>query len=110
MRDSKRLGSRGSLAAVLVREPHDVGRVVGRDLDDERVLDRRDAVHRAWPEAIRVTGCEVARLERSADLSELEPGAAARALDRLRGLLADHRTEEGVLFDSRAWIVSARVI
>ena len=43
-------------------------------------------------------------------LATLEPGAAARALDRLRGLLADHRTEEGVLFDSRAWIVSARVI
>jgi len=42
-------------------------------------------------------------------LATLEAGAARRALDRLRRLLADHRTENGVLFDSRAWIVTAQV-
>lgn len=32
-----------------------------------------------------------------------------RALDRLRALLATHHTSSGVWFDSRAWIIAARV-
>jgi hypothetical protein len=40
-------------------------------------------------------------------LSRLDPAAAARALGRLREMLAGHLTGDGVWFDSRAWIVSA---
>ena len=43
-------------------------------------------------------------------LARLDAGAAERALDRLRRMLTDHLTGNGVLFDSRAWIVTARVV
>jgi SAM-dependent methyltransferase len=42
-------------------------------------------------------------------LARLDAGAAGRALDQLRRMLDDRCTEDGVLFDSRAWIVTARV-
>jgi SAM-dependent methyltransferase len=41
-------------------------------------------------------------------LARLSAPAAERALARLRGTLAAHRTDRGVLFDSRAWLVTAR--
>jgi SAM-dependent methyltransferase len=41
-------------------------------------------------------------------LSRLDPAAAARALGRLREMLAAHMSDNGVWFDSRAWIVAAR--
>jgi SAM-dependent methyltransferase len=41
-------------------------------------------------------------------LAGLEPPAADSAVERLRALIAAHQTERGVLFDSRAWIVTAR--
>jgi len=42
-------------------------------------------------------------------LANLEPAAAARAERRLHETLAAHlRGDDGVVFDSRAWIVSAR--
>jgi SAM-dependent methyltransferase len=41
-------------------------------------------------------------------LGRLEPAAAAGALGRLREMLAGHLNEDGVWFDSRAWIVTAR--
>lgn len=41
-------------------------------------------------------------------LARLDARAAERALDQLRGMLAGHLTDDGILFDSRAWIVSAR--
>ena len=41
-------------------------------------------------------------------LSRLDPAAAARALGRLREMLAAHMSSNGVWFDSRAWIVTAR--
>jgi SAM-dependent methyltransferase len=41
-------------------------------------------------------------------LDRLDPVAAARALERLREMLGGHLTGDGVRFDSRAWIVSAR--
>lgn len=34
--------------------------------------------------------------------------AADRALKRLRAILDEHNTGHGVVFDSRAWIVTAR--
>ena len=42
-------------------------------------------------------------------LTRLDAGAAERALDQLRRMLGGRFTESGVLFDSRAWIVTARV-
>ena len=41
-------------------------------------------------------------------LDRLDPDAAARALGRLRVMLAEHNGGRGVRFDSRAWIVTAR--
>jgi hypothetical protein len=42
-------------------------------------------------------------------LARLDPDARERALERLRETLAaHHRPDRGVVFDSRAWLVSAR--
>ncbi len=41
-------------------------------------------------------------------LKRLDPAAAARAVGRLREALAADISDEGVWFDSRAWIVTAR--
>ena len=41
-------------------------------------------------------------------LDRLEPAAAAHALGRLREMLAAHLSGDGVWFDSRAWIITAR--
>ena len=41
-------------------------------------------------------------------LSRMDAAAAARALERLREMLAAHLSGNGVWFDSRAWIVTAR--
>ncbi len=41
-------------------------------------------------------------------LKRLDPIAAERALERLREMLATHASGDGIWFDSRAWIVTAR--
>jgi hypothetical protein len=41
-------------------------------------------------------------------LKRLDPAAAARAVGRMRETLAAHLSDDGVWFDSRAWIVTAR--
>jgi len=41
-------------------------------------------------------------------LSRLDPAAAARALGRLREMLAAHMSGDGAWLDSRTWIVAAR--
>jgi SAM-dependent methyltransferase len=41
-------------------------------------------------------------------LERLDPLAAHRALERLREMLAAHGSGDGIWFDSRAWIVTAR--
>ncbi|GAA3343070.1 hypothetical protein GCM10020358_40390 [Amorphoplanes nipponensis] len=41
-------------------------------------------------------------------LRRLEPAAAAQTVERLRRALAEHRRDDGVWFDARAWIVTAR--
>ncbi len=41
-------------------------------------------------------------------LRQLEPAAAARAIGRLREMLAAHLGDDGVWFDSRAWLITAR--
>ena len=41
-------------------------------------------------------------------LKRLDPAAAARAAGRLRETLAAHLSDDGVWFNSRAWIVTAR--
>jgi hypothetical protein len=40
-------------------------------------------------------------------LADTNP-ARAKSIERLRALVAAHETREGVWFDSRAWIVTAR--
>src|SRR5262245_6205322 len=44
----------------------------------------------------------------SSTLKRLDPAAAARAAERLREALAAHLSDDGVWFNSRAWIVTAR--
>lgn len=41
-------------------------------------------------------------------LADMDAAEAENALERLRATLAAHRTSEGVLFDSRIWIIAAR--
>ena len=41
-------------------------------------------------------------------LAALEPEAAAQARRRLRAAVAEHDTDAGVYFDSRAWLIAAR--
>ena len=41
-------------------------------------------------------------------LERLTPEQAERACDRLRAVMVAHDTGQGVLFDSRVWIVTAR--
>jgi SAM-dependent methyltransferase len=41
-------------------------------------------------------------------LARLESAEAQRVLGKLRATLAAHQTDEGVQFDSRAWIITAR--
>jgi ubiquinone/menaquinone biosynthesis C-methylase UbiE len=41
-------------------------------------------------------------------LKRLDPAAAARAVGRLREALSAHLSDDGVWFDSRAWIITAR--
>jgi ubiquinone/menaquinone biosynthesis C-methylase UbiE len=41
-------------------------------------------------------------------LAKLDADAGKRVRDQLRGMLVGHLTDDGVLFDSRAWIVGAR--
>jgi SAM-dependent methyltransferase len=41
-------------------------------------------------------------------LKRLDPAAAARAVGRLREALAAHTSDDGVWFNSRAWIITAR--
>ena len=40
-------------------------------------------------------------------LKRLDPDAVTRAEDRLRTVLAAHLSDDGVWFDSRAWIITA---
>ncbi len=40
-------------------------------------------------------------------LKRLDQASAARALDRLREMLSARASDDGVWFDSRAWIVAA---
>jgi hypothetical protein len=61
----------------------------------------------AWPvQAVR--SALTSRRPPSSGPDRLDPAAAARALGRLREMLAAHVSDSGVWFDSRAWIVTAR--
>jgi hypothetical protein len=51
----------------------------------------------------------VSGLRSSRDLlAGMDAGQAEHALDRLRAILAEHQTSEGVFFDARTWIIAAR--
>jgi hypothetical protein len=41
-------------------------------------------------------------------LKRLDPAAAAHAVRRLREALAAHTSDDGIWFNSRAWIITAR--
>ncbi|WP_410875255.1 class I SAM-dependent methyltransferase [Nocardia sp. A7] len=67
---------------------------------DEPVYYGPDSVA-AYDNLLRLTGF-------TTFLADLEPAKAERARARLREILADHQTDSGVYFDSRAWLITAR--
>ena len=77
-------GVGGALAAVAVLEPDDVVELRRRDLEDRRVLERRDPVHGAGPVAERGARADDRLGERLvADGAELDPRAAGLDQPRL---------------------------
>src|SRR4051794_37108024 len=73
-----RSGVAGAFASVPVLEPDDVVEVRRRDLQDRRVLERRDPVHRPGPEMEARPGGDDLLVERLlAGLAELESSTAA---------------------------------
>lgn len=72
-----------------------------------RVTDVREPVYYG-PDT--VAACQAAlSLQTNKDLlARLDPVRSERALERLRDVLHARRTAEGVWFDSRAWIITAR--
>ncbi|MFC4372592.1 class I SAM-dependent methyltransferase [Nocardia halotolerans] len=54
----------------------------------------------AYDNLLRLTGY-------AAFLDSLEPTESEHTRARVRSILADHQSENGVLFDSRAWIITA---
>src|SRR5207248_437472 len=74
---------RRTLAAVIVRQADDVVEIRGRDLDDQRVLERAHAVHRARCEVERVACADFLLLELLPDAAELERGAPFLDVPRL---------------------------
>lgn len=56
------------------------------------------------------TACDLVRsLPSSLEvLAGLDEAGTARALDRLRAALAAHQTSEGVTFEARSWLITAR--
>src|SRR5881394_2918321 len=73
-----RSGVAGAFASVPVLEPGDVVEVRRRDLEDGRVLERGDAVHRPGPKVEARPGGDDLLVKRLlADVAELEPRAAA---------------------------------
>src|SRR6478609_4297877 len=72
-----RSGGAGAFASIPVLQPDDVVEMRGRDLEDRRVLDRGDPVHRAGAEVEAGAGCDDLLVERLlAGVAELEAGAA----------------------------------
>lgn len=80
------LGAAG-FADVALEEVHEP-MFFGRDADDALVFGRQTGPIRGV-------------------LAELDPPAAERALAGLRSMLAAHETPDGVLLDSRAWLITA---
>jgi ubiquinone/menaquinone biosynthesis C-methylase UbiE len=100
-------GSKGSDAFSLADPPAVKGILEAAGFADVAFTDVHEPVYYgpdvtaalAWVRGFRCT---------SDVLDRLDPAAAARALGRLREMLAAHLSGDGVWFDSRAWIVSAR--
>lgn len=67
---------------------------------DEPVYYGPDSVA-AYDNLLRLTGF-------TAFLADLEPTESEQARARLHEILADHQTDSGVYFDSRAWLITAR--
>src|SRR5262249_21932355 len=73
-----RSGPAGAFASIAVLETHDVVEMGRRHLEDRRVLEGGDTVHRAGQEAERCSGGHDFLVERLlAALAELDPRAAA---------------------------------
>jgi SAM-dependent methyltransferase len=70
------------------------------------VVDAREPVYYG-PDADRARAA-VLQLGMAKAVADLDPASAERALDRLHATLDAHDTGDGVWFDSRAWLVTAR--
>jgi SAM-dependent methyltransferase len=74
---------------------------------DVRLADVREPVYYGPDTA---AACDaVLRLREPADLlAGMDAARAERALDRLRTIIAAHDSDDGVWFDARAWLITAR--
>src|SRR6185312_723754 len=97
-----RSGVAGAFASVPVLEPDDVVKMRRRDLEDRRVLDRGDPVHRPGPEAKARAGRDDLLVERLlARVAELEPRAAALDVPALVLLTVELQGERLALLDEQ---------
>ena len=74
---------------------------------DVRLADMREPVYYGPDTA---AACDaVLRLRAPTDLlASMDAARAGRALDRLRTIIAAHDSDDGVWFDARAWLITAR--
>ena len=85
----------------------EVVRATLADFEDVELADVRAPMF--WGDDAKTAFGFVAGLSNAqAVLSGLDPGGRASVERRLRDLMAAHHTGAGVLFDSRAWVVTAR--
>jgi ubiquinone/menaquinone biosynthesis C-methylase UbiE len=95
-------------AAFTLAEPDDVaGVLTAAGFTSVDVVDVSEPVY--YGPDVDAARAAVLELRMAKELiSELDSASAERALDRLRATLDAHDTGDGVWFDSRAWLVTAR--
>ena len=107
------IGSRQSLAAGLdpfaLGDPPVVEAVLGRaGFVDVSFIDVHEPVSYG-PDVATATEMVLGLRGTEDLLAALDRPAREHAVARLRALIAAHQTDSGVLFDSRAWIITARL-
>ena len=100
-------GSAGADAFSLADPPTVTGILAAAGFADVAVTDVHEPVYYGPDLAAALDWVRGFASTRAA-LNRLDPVGAARAVGRLREMLAAHLSGDGVWFDSRAWIFTAR--
>lgn len=74
---------------------------------DIHIVDVREPICLARDAEVAVDTVRVLRMVGD-ELARLDADQTERALERLREVMAAHSTDDGVWFDSRAWLITAR--